>query len=212
VDGDKAAWLIRALSRGRQTVTPSGLSALILVLETAQEAVPGLAAYTIRQLRPAVMAGRGPASGVRLNIKRAVDHESAALLRRILLGQSARPVSREEAEALFDIHDLAAGGDNDADFDDLFFKAIAHYLIAHAGGEVPARREALARHAEFPINIEAAPLAADEVAWLSSQIMRDGRPTKTEFELLRYFAGDASGASETNGADPERLQFMIQAA
>jgi hypothetical protein len=76
---------------------------------------------------------------------------------------------------------------------------------------VPARREALARHAEFPNNVEAAPLAADEVAWLSSQIMRDGRPTKTEFELLRYFAGDASGASEANGADPERLQFLIQA-
>jgi hypothetical protein len=209
VDGEKASWLIRALSRGRHAVTASGFEALLRVIETAQEISPAFAAFAIRQLRPAVIAGRGPASSVRLNLKRAVDPESAATIRRILLGaagQSSRPVSREEAEALFDLHDLAAGGDNDPGFDDLFVKAIAHHLIAAAGRDVPGRRDALARHADFPGGAQAALLSADEIAWLSSQIMRDGRPTKPEIALLRYFAGDASAT------DPACLQLMIQAA
>jgi hypothetical protein len=39
--------------------------------------------------------------------------------------------------------------------------------------------------------------------------MRDGRPTKTEFALLRYFAGDAGDASATEGAE---TLHMIRAA
>jgi hypothetical protein len=74
------------------------------------------------------------------------------------------------------------------------------------------RHEALARHSDFPNGVQAGPLTGDEIAWLSSQIMRDGRPTKTEFALLRYFAGDAGDASATEGADPERLQDLIRAA
>jgi hypothetical protein len=216
VDGEKAAWLIRALSRGRQSLTTGGLAALLRVLDTAQDVAPALPAFAIRQMRSIVMTGRGPASSVRLNFKRAVDLESAAQVRRILLGpaeQLSRPVSREEAEALFDLHDLAAGGDNDADFDDLFFKAIAHHLIAHGGGDVPPRGEALARHSDFPNGVNAGPLAGDEIAWLSSQIMRDGRPTKTEFALLRYFAGDAGDAGDASATDgAESLQHMIRAA
>lgn len=157
VDGEKSAWLIGALSRGRHAATASGFAAVLRVIETAQDASPSIAAYAIRQLRSAVLAGGNPASSVRLNLRRAIDFESAALIRRILYGspkQLARPVSREEAEALFDLHDLAAGGTNDADFDDLFFKAIAHHLIAHAGGPVLPRREALARQANFPDGVQ----------------------------------------------------------
>lgn len=172
---------------------------MLRVIETAQDASPSVAAYAIRQLRSAVIAGREPARSLRLNLKRAIDFETAALLRRILLGsggQSARPVSREEAEALFDLHDLVASGDNDLDFDDLCFKAIAHHLIAHAGGQVSPRYEALARQSNFPGRMLIS-LTVDETAWLASQIMRDGRPTKIEFALLQYFAlgtGDADHA------------------
>src|SRR5690606_12951914 len=121
-------------------------------------------------------------------------------------GRSERPVSREEAEALFDLHDLTANGANDADFDDLFFKAIAHYLIAHTGRSVPPRREALARRANFPDAQQAAALTGDQTAWPASQIMRDGRATKIEFALLRYFTGHA-----LNG-DGAATQSMVQAA
>lgn len=208
VDAEKAAWLIGVLGRGRHTATASGYAAILRLIETAHDVSPCLAAYAIRQLRSAVIGRREPASSVRLNVKRAVDFESAALVRRILLGsagQSARPVSREEAEALFDLHDLAAGGANDADFDDLFLKAVAHHLIAHAGGHVPPRREALARQSSFPSGMPVS-LTGDETAWLASQIMRDGRPTKTEFALLQYFT---RGAGDTDHAVRE---FMIQAA
>lgn len=207
VDGENAAWLIGALGRGRHVATTAGFAAVLRVIETAQDVSPCLAAYGIRQLRSAVIAGGKPASSVRLNLNRAIDFETAALIRRILLGSAGRlaaPVSREEAEALFDLHDLAAGGTNDADFDDLFFKSIVHHLIAHAGGQVPPRREALARQSSFPGG--KLTLTVDETAWLASQIMRDGRPTKIEFALLQYFA---HGAGDTDHAVRE---FMIRAA
>jgi hypothetical protein len=189
VDDEKATWLINSLSRGRHAATASGFAAVLRVIEAAGEVAPTLAAYALRQLRSVVTAG--PASGVRLNLNRTICLETAALIRRILLGcagRSERAVTREEAEALFDLHDLAASGTNDADFDDLFFKAIAHHLIARAGGHVPPRREVLIRQSDFPNGMQAV-LSADDTAWLSSQIMRDGRPTEIEFALLQYFAG-----------------------
>src|SRR5690606_15472971 len=182
------AWLIHSLSRGRHAATASGFAAVLRVIETARDVSPILAAYAVRQLRAVVMAG--PASGVRLNLNRTIGFETVALIRRILLGtagRAERAVSREEAEALFDLHDLAASGTNDADFHDLFFKAIAHHLIACAGRSVPPRREVLIRQSDFPKDMQAV-LSADDTAWLSSQIMRDGRPTEIEFALLQYFA------------------------
>jgi hypothetical protein len=208
VDGEKASWLIGALSRGWHAATPAGFAAVLRVIESVQDVSSCLAAYAIWQLRSAVINGGKPASSVRLNLNRAVDFDTAALIRRILLGsvgQSAAPVSREEAEALFDLHDLAASGTNDADFDDLFFKSIAHHLVAHVGGQVPPRGEALARQSSFPDGTLAS-LTADETAWLASQIMRDGRPTKIEFALLQYFA---YGAGDTDHAARE---LMIRAA
>jgi len=51
VEGEKAAWFIGALSRGRHAVTASGFAAVLRVIETAQDASPSVAAYAIRQLR-----------------------------------------------------------------------------------------------------------------------------------------------------------------
>jgi hypothetical protein len=161
-------------------------------------------------VRSAVLAGRRPASTTRLFLNRNIDAETAAVLRRIVLGcagQSARPVSREEAEALFDLHDVTASAANDADFEDLFYKAIAQYLIAETGDVVPARREALARDSGFPAApVPCSPLGPDQTAWLASQIMRDGRPTPAEFKLLEFFTGRG------DSADPTLRQFMIRAA
>lgn len=199
VDAEAAAWLIGLLGRGRQTATAGGFAAIVRLIETANDIAPVLSAYAIRQVRSAVLAHRRPASTVRLFLNRAIDSETAVLVRRVVLGcagQSARPVSREEAEALFDLHDLTARATNDEDFDDLFFKAVAHHVLGAAGAPVPGRREALARHSRFPdAEMRAFPLRADENAWLASQIMRDGRPTEAEFKLLQFFAWPAADAA-----------------
>lgn len=200
VDGGKSAWLIGAFGSGRHGLTRGGFAAVLRVIELARDVPPELAAYAIRQVRSAVLAQKEPPSSVRLSFRRSIDAAAAVLVRRILLaGEAARPVSRAEAEALFDLHDLTAGGTNDADFDDLFFKAVVHHLIAAAGQPVPPREEALVAHAAFPRGA-AVRLGADEAAWLASQIMRDGRATASEFALLQFFTGEADGAAPATQA------------
>lgn len=210
VDGQKAKWLIGSLGWGGRAATQGGFAALLRIIETAREISPELAAYAIRQVRSAVLAGRRPASAVSLFLQRTIDSATAELVRRIVLGstgQSQRPVSRAEAEAMFDLHDLTARGANDEDFDDLFFKAIAHHVIAAAGRSVPERRDALARHGDFPHGLAGAfVLGADEKAWLASHIMRDGRPTTAELKLLRFFT------DWVGGSDPAVDRSLIRAA
>ncbi len=191
VGAQDCAWLLRALGQGRHAATAGGFAALLRLIETAADVPDELAAYAIRQVRSAVLAHKRPASTVRLFLHRAIDSEAVVLVRRIVLGcagQVNRMVSRAEAEALFDLHDLTAGGENDADFDDLFFKAVVHHLIGASGARVPPRDAALARHSDFPaIAPGMVLLGPEDTAWLASQIMRDGRPTAAEFRLLHFF-------------------------
>lgn len=209
LDAEKTAWLIETLRKGRHTVTASGFAVLLHLIESARDVPPQLVAFAIRQVRSAVLANRRPASSVRLPINRIIDSDTAALVRRVVLGcagLSMRAVVREEAEALFDLHDLTASGANDTDFDDLFFKAVSHHLIAEAGHNVPSRGMALARLSEFPRGEgQATPLGPEETAWLATRIMRDGRPTAVEFELLQFFTGQ--GDAESGAA-----RFLVRAA
>jgi len=197
-----------ALRKGWHTVTAGGFAILLRLIESAQDVPPQLAAFAIRQVRSAVLVRRLPTS-IRLPFHRSIDSETAALVRRVVLGcagLSRRAVTREEVDALFDLHDLTAAGANDTDFDDLFFKAVAHHLIAETGHHVPSRSMALARLSEFPRGKgQAARLGPEETAWLATRIMRDGRPTAVEFALLQFFTGQED-------AEPGTGAFMIRAA
>ncbi|HEY7457937.1 MAG TPA: hypothetical protein VH765_04210 [Xanthobacteraceae bacterium] len=199
LDTAKAEWLISALSRGRRIATASGFAAVLRMLDTAPKVPPLFAAYAIDQLRVTLIAGDGPAIGKRPHFSRTIDGEDVKLLARMLIaagGEAGQPVSRAEAEALFDLHDAVAGAANDQSFDDLFFKTIAYHLFAGAGQAVPSRREML----EFDASrIDADPkaLAPEEAAWLAGRIMRDGRPTAAEYLLLRLFSGDPGDAGSS---------------
>jgi hypothetical protein len=199
---EKATWLIRALSRGRRLATEGGFGAIMRALDISREVSPLLAAYAIGQVRFAVMGGSGPAIGPRKHFSRMVDAADIALLERILelsAGASARPVSRLEAEALFDLHDAVAGGMNEARFGDLFFATIANHLLASVGMPAASRLAA-------PAFTTAVQLGAEERAWLSSRIMRDGRPTAGEFQLLQTFA------SAPDDIDPSQRRSLERAA
>jgi hypothetical protein len=151
---------------------------LLRLIETASEVPPLLPTFLLQQLRDAIIAGEGPAIGARRHFSRTIDTEDVKLIRRVLEA-GGKPVSRGEAEALFDLHDAAAGGDNDPTFDDLFYGAITQHVLAASGHPVPPRREALANGA-----LPARPLGAAEAAWLAQHIVRDGRSTAAELRLL----------------------------
>jgi hypothetical protein len=224
----KAAWLIARFAGNEPMATAAGFAVVMKLIEAAEPPV-ALSAFAILQLRLAVVLGEGPAIGRRPHFSRDIDADDVVLLARILEaggGHEGRPVSREEAEALFDLHDAAAEGSNHPSFDDLFFKAIANHLTAAAGHTVAPRREVLMpdpRVAEWRSvfgrghepsepgfrlpagSAGSTDLGADELAWLSARIMRDGRPTAAEYALLRLFAQERS-------SDASLRRFLDNAA
>jgi hypothetical protein len=181
---EKMRWLMNATApRGRMESTVA-FEAVIRTMERAHEVPPALSAFAIRQLQAAIINGEGPAIGTRSHFSRTVDTADAAQLYRILVaagGAEGRPVSREEADALFDLHDATARSQNDTAFNDLFYRAIANYTLAESGHALEPRREALSP--DYVLSARMRP-SAEQAAWLSERIMRDGKPTLPEFELL----------------------------
>lgn len=227
---EKINWLTANLVGGECATTTAGFALVMKLLESVTDIPAQLSAFAISQLRFAIVLGEGPAIGRRPHFSGDVDAEDVVLLARILEaagGTEGRAISAEEAEALFDLHDATAEGTNHASFDDLFFKAIANHLVASAGHRVSPRREMLApdpRVAEWrsvfgagrepsepgfrlPSGCtDSTELGVDEVAWLSSRVMRDGRPTAAEYALLRLFT------QERNVSDQSLRRFLDNAA
>ena len=187
---EKADWLITALAPTGVIETVTAIETLLRAMEAAREAPSSLAAFAIRQAQAAIIKGEGPAIGPRPHFSRVIDGEDTALLYRILIaagGADGVAVSREEAEALFDLHDATARSTNDPAFDGLFYRAIAHHALHASGEEVAPRQAALAPGGALT---NSAP-NAEQAAWLSERIMRDGRPTMAELELLRFLGAEA---------------------
>ena len=99
-------------------------------------------------------------------------------------------VTRQEAEALFDINDAVRGRENDPAWTDLFVKAVASSLVCASSYTAPSRETALHREDWLqsrgdivrgwrrvfgPVDFEAA-LAPDEFdqAWAERQARVDG--------------------------------------
>jgi hypothetical protein len=203
IDAEKAAWLMRTVAPRGRAESAVAFETVVRSLERASETPASLAAFAIRQLQAAIISGEGPAIGARTHFSRTVDAEDTALLYRILVaggGADGRPVSREEADALFDLHDATARSQNDAAFNELFYRAIANYTLAQSGHALEPRPQAIA-----PEHILGAQLrpSAEQAAWLSERIMRDGKPTLAEFELLLLIG------TQPAKADTSLLRFAI---
>jgi hypothetical protein len=187
---EKADWLIAVLAPAGVIETITAIETLLRAMEAAREVPPSLAVFAIGQAQAAIIKGEGPAIGPRPHFSRVIDGEDTALLYRILIaagGADGVAVSREEADALFDLHDVTARSTNDSAFDGLFYRAIAHHAL-HASGEAVAPRQVALAPGGALTN--SAP-NAEQAAWLSERIMRDGRPTMAEFELLRFLGAEA---------------------
>jgi hypothetical protein len=131
------------------TVDPADdVHALIAAMERSPVATPELAVVALGCVMHGLITGEGPTTTGRVHFSRTIDGDDAALCERILLaagGEDGVPVSRAEAELLFDIDAAGAERTDHGRFDDLFVKAIAHYVLGSAGFAVPARAVALDR-------------------------------------------------------------------
>jgi hypothetical protein len=154
------------------------------------------AAHALTIVRDGVITGEGPTTKGRIHFSRALDADDAEWCARILTASAVehQPVSRAEAEALFEISDAAAERSDDGRFDDLLAKAVAHHAASESGLPVPPRTVALSPDTDIKswaptqsVNIDTKVLE-----WISSQMRGKRRSNRTLMRLVATIVGVAA--------------------
>jgi hypothetical protein len=165
-------------------------------LEPSRISCRDTAALALAVVRDGVITGEGPTTRGRVHFSRALDSDDAVWCARILTAAAVehQPVSRAEAEALFEINDAAAERSDDGKFDDLLAKAVVHHAVAASGLPVPPRTVALSPDTA----IESwAPTRANDVdvavlQWLASQMRGKRRSNHTLMRMVATIVGGAA--------------------
>jgi hypothetical protein len=151
---------------------------LLSDITTAQSDIALRSATALAQVCRSVITGEGPCVAGRKHFSRTLDADDATLCARILLlaGRHGDPVSRAEADALFEID--AAGGErcDGGRFDDLLAKAVTHHVMSACGGHVPRREFALSAAVAVEQWASVVALRRDVRTWLETRL-RDLRPS-----------------------------------
>lgn len=168
-------------------ISTAPLSDLIRTIETGTIANRDVSANALAFVRDGVITGEGPTTSGRVHFSRALDADDAAWCARILnaTANTNEPVSRAEAEALFEINKAATERSDNGRFDDLFAKAIVHHAAAASGLPVPPRSIALspATSIESWAPTTAVGVNTEVLEWIASQ-MRGTRGNNRAAALL----------------------------
>ena len=146
-----ADWLTGQLAEGGGLSCRAEFAMLVDVLRYAVSAPPSLGGFAVREVEKAILTGRRAATGQADHAPGVVTPADVAALHSLVFAPvegSSLHVSRELAEALFDIAHATAGAANDPGFDDLFAKAIGNYLMGLSFRWTPAAAEAR-EHAQW---------------------------------------------------------------
>jgi hypothetical protein len=169
----------------------------ITALEPSKISCRNSAALALAVVRDGVITGEGPTTKGRVHFSRALDADDAAWCARILTATAVehQPVSREEAEALFEIDDAAAERSDDGRFDDLLAKAVVHHAASASGLSVPPRTVALAPETaiESWAQTESVGVDTEVLHWIASQMRRKRSSNRTLMTLLATILGVATG-------------------
>src|SRR5438477_13068512 len=108
----------------RSAIMPAPSTKAAELAAALQPSCRNTAALALAVVRDGVITGEGPTTRGRIHFSRALDADDAAWCARILTAAAveAQPVSRAEAEALFEINDAATERSDDGQFDDLLAK------------------------------------------------------------------------------------------
>jgi hypothetical protein len=137
-------------------------------LEPSRISCKDTAAFALAVVRDGVITGEGPTTRGRVHFSRTLDAVDAAWCVRILTAAAVdhEPISRAEAEALFEIDEAAAERSDNGRFEDLLAKAVVHHAASVSGFAVPPRTVALS----VETSIESwAPTQAAPKCWSGSQ-------------------------------------------
>lgn len=148
VSEENAAWLIEHIARSGRVDTATELELLVKIMERGKSSPVRLVAFALDQVKWGVLEGAGYVGHNRQVRPGVVGEAEVALMRRVLYafgGDGNIAVTRQEVEILFDINDATVEAENDPAWSDLFVKAVANFLMATIGYQVPTRQEALRR-------------------------------------------------------------------
>src|SRR5947207_16009759 len=154
------------------------------------------AAHALNIVRDGVITGEGPTTKGRVHFSRALDADDAAWCARILTAAAVdhQPVSRAEAEALFEINDAAAERSDEGRFDDLMAKAVVHHAASASGLPVPSRTVALSPETaiESWAPTRAVGVDTEVLEWIASQMRGKRRGNRTLMALVATIVGAAT--------------------
>src|SRR3979490_2224438 len=161
-------------------------------LEPSKISCRNTAALALTMVRDGVITGEGPTARGRIHFSRALDADDAAWCARILTATAVehQPVSRAEAEALFEINDAAAERSDDGRFDDLLAKAVVHHAASASGLPVPSRTVALSPDTaiESWAPVQAVGVDTEVLEWIASQMRGKRRGNRTLMALVATIA------------------------
>jgi hypothetical protein len=164
-------------------------------IETAKISCRNTAALALTVVRDGVITGEGPTTRGRVHFSRALDAHDVAWCARILTATAVehQPVSRAEAEALFEINNAAAERSDDGRFDDLLAKAVVHHAASESGLPVPPRTLALSPDTAIESWAPAhGGVDIEVLEWLASQMRGKPRSNRTLMTLVATIVGVAT--------------------
>ena len=168
----------------------------IAALEPSRISCRDTAAQALTVVRDGVITGEGPTTRGRVHFSRALDAFDAAWCERILTATAVddQPVSRAEAEALFEINDAGAERSDEGRFDDLLAKAVVHHAASASGLPVPPRTVALSPETaiESWAPTRAAGVNTDVLEWIAGQMRGKQRTNRILMALVATIVGAAS--------------------
>src|SRR6202790_2268312 len=165
-------------------------------LEPSRISCRDTAAHALAIVRDGVITGEGPTTRGRVHFSRELDAFDAAWCARILTATAVdhQPVSRAEAEALFEINDAAAERSDDGRFDDLLAKAVVHHAASASGLPVPPRTVALSPEIaiESWAPTQAVGVDTEVLEWIANQMRGKRRSNRTLMTLVATIIGAAT--------------------
>lgn len=153
------------------------------------------AARALTIVRDGVITGEGPTTKGRVHFSRELDAFDVAWCERILTASAVvhQPVSREEAEALFEIDVAATERKDSGRFDDLMAKAVVHHAASVSGLTVPPRTVALAPDTSIEswAPSHATKVDIEVLNWIATQMRGNRRRNRTLAALIATLVGAA---------------------
>ena len=144
VDEAKAGWLAGAVSRDG-CAREDEIDLLVHVLEQADSAPASLSAFVLAQIKAAILArAAGGITGA--------DVERLRLVLFAVGGASNIAVTRDEANALFDLNDAAQGAANAVTWADFFARAVGNSVLYAPTWQAPSAEDELKLEAELADN------------------------------------------------------------